>query len=295
MTEHTNRTRVQAGVSAGGQFATEPKTEPGIALTVPPHVERERLLTVRDEAAERAEALTRLPGAGDPAVRHRAELRAVAATVRAAYPAAVSFTIEESDQAGSESGYVGSVLDGDGNDLTGGYGAEYGEDEYGEDITADMLWDVQATFRGQVPCMSFEGSDRMGYTRIVDIDGALDGAAVPDADVAQDAAERGQGLVVHHSAHHGRIKDTPEQQVQAVLGDLAAYAEREGLDLQRLLDDATKQAQRASGNTVRPSAAEAIERIERERPCLDADTSDAELAQWARRSIIPALESSGHL
>lgn len=42
-------------------------------------------------------------------------------------------------------------------------------------------------------------------------------------------------------------------------------------------------------------AAAAALRIERERPCLDADTTDDELARWARVTVIPALEEAGLL
>ena len=43
------------------------------------------------------------------------------------------------------------------------------------------------------------------------------------------------------------------------------------------------------------SADELLRLIEAGRPCLDADTADADLAQWARVTIIPALEKAGLL
>jgi hypothetical protein len=39
----------------------------------------------------------------------------------------------------------------------------------------------------------------------------------------------------------------------------------------------------------------ALLRIERGRPCLDADTTDANLAEWCRTVIIPTLEELGLL
>lgn len=38
-----------------------------------------------------------------------------------------------------------------------------------------------------------------------------------------------------------------------------------------------------------------LARIASARPCLDAETTDADLAQWARTTIIPTLEEEGVL
>lgn len=38
-----------------------------------------------------------------------------------------------------------------------------------------------------------------------------------------------------------------------------------------------------------PFAEQILRDIEAARPCLDADTTDAELAAWCRETIIPAL------
>lgn len=40
---------------------------------------------------------------------------------------------------------------------------------------------------------------------------------------------------------------------------------------------------------------EALTKIESGRPCLDADTTDADLAEWARSVIIPTLDEMGML
>lgn len=39
----------------------------------------------------------------------------------------------------------------------------------------------------------------------------------------------------------------------------------------------------------------ALRRIEASRPCLDAETTDADLADWCRRVILPELEKAGLL
>lgn len=43
------------------------------------------------------------------------------------------------------------------------------------------------------------------------------------------------------------------------------------------------------------SDADALARIASDRPCLDADTTDAELVEWVRAVILPTLESKGLL
>lgn len=54
-------------------------------------------------------------------------------------------------------------------------------------------------------------------------------------------------------------------------------------------DNMTKQTGRDSRDT------HAMDWIEMGRPCLDRDTTDAELARWAREFVIPALEDTGRL
>lgn len=39
----------------------------------------------------------------------------------------------------------------------------------------------------------------------------------------------------------------------------------------------------------------ALRQIATARPCLDAETTDADLAEWARVTIIPTLEEMGLL
>ncbi|WP_156251047.1 hypothetical protein [Pseudactinotalea terrae] len=235
MTDTTNRTRVQAGVSAGGQFATEPKTEPDIALPAPRAVDREQVLAVRDDSFARAELLQKLPSGGEPALRHRTQLRTVAATVRAAYPSAVSFDIEESDQYGSTSGYVSAIRDPEGRDLMDGYGAEYGEDEYGEDTVDSMLYDVQETYPELgLPGVTFEGSYERGYVRTVNIDAAL----VPEPEPPTGAdPSRAKALIEQYRAHHDHPDASLAQSARAALADLLAWANGEGVHVRDLLED----------------------------------------------------------
>jgi len=234
MTETTNRARVQAGVSAGGQFATEPKTEPGIALTAPPPADREQLLALRDAAVERAEALACLPGGGDTYLRQRAQLRAVAATVRAAYPGAVAFDITEDDH-GWKSGYINTIRDAEGNDLTNGLDAEYADDEHGEDRVFEMLYDVQETYAELgLPGVTFEGSDARGYVRTVNIDGALTPEPAPRA--GADPSRAGS-LIKQYQAYHDQPGGPLAQSARAALVDLLAYAKAEGIDVSDLLED----------------------------------------------------------
>lgn len=230
MTDTTNRTRVQAGVSAGGRFAAEPKTETGVALSEVHESERDRLLAIRDEAVARAEALDRLPGGGDPVLRHRAQLRAVAATIKAAYPDAASFLVVENDTWESKSGWVARIYDDLETELVGDSDLpDFGDDEYGEDITNSMLGDIQETRpEMDLPGLEIDGSEQRGCEYIIHIDAAMqpEPQRAPGAD-----AGRAQGLIDHYRAHHDAPDTSVEDSTRAALADMVAFAEREGIDV----------------------------------------------------------------
>jgi hypothetical protein len=56
----------------------------------------------------------------------------------------------------------------------------------------------------------------------------------------------------------------------------------------------TPEAAASLATSTHPDTA-ALDKIERERPTLDADTTDADLAEWVRRTILPVLAQTGRL
>lgn len=239
MTDTAGRNRVPQGVTTGGQFATEPKAETSITLDPGIAQDRDSLLALRDTAVLRAEALAALPGGGNPGLRHRAQLCAVAATVRAAYPNATAFDIEESDQPGSFAGYVCAVRDADGNDLTGSYYVDFGEDVYAEDITYDMLYDIQETYaEDNLPGVTFEGYYESGYMRTVDIDTAIAAGQTAEQDTQAKTADarRAEGILMQYRAHHDQADAPLAQTARAALADMLAFAKAENIDVKDLLE-----------------------------------------------------------
>lgn len=226
-TDVQTRSRTATGTPAGGQFATEARTEPTLTLAPGTSGRSQELRDTMREAARDVEARGR-GGLGDPdsAETVRLRLRGIAAGVRAHYPDAASIGFECSDQPGCDDDYrVVSVLDANGEDLTGGTYFDLGEDD---DTIDDLGYDMPGNDLRAHSATS-DINDRQGTFKL-DIDGALAAPAPEPASREPDAGRATDFLAAYAGRHAGHDQASA---ARALAADLEAWAQANDVQLAR--------------------------------------------------------------
>ncbi|WP_251153606.1 hypothetical protein [Cellulosimicrobium sp. Marseille-Q4280] len=217
------RSRVPAGVTTGGQFATEARSESDVDLAPAPAPERDdsALPGLLDAAEKRLDALY-AQGLGD---RHGyLRLAATAACVRLADPEAIGFELDGWDDA--DAMYVSRVI-------------WAGEDE-GEEVGdhfdfEDADLDRRASGVAVSSSMDKDLLDDSGDNRFM-IDEVISGLEEPEP--AQPGAA-GAEAVERFRAEHLPLGTSDADAVRALIADLDAWAKANDVDLARQFSDAT--------------------------------------------------------
>ncbi|WP_251153642.1 hypothetical protein [Cellulosimicrobium sp. Marseille-Q4280] len=225
---NTNTSRVPAGVSTGGQFATSSHGEAtGVQLhsNVEREILRERLNAVLDRTSMQGTAGV------DPGPDEAAALRAVgvAAAVRMHYPNAASVEIEEMYDPGSTAMSIQTVLDADGDDVSEGW-AELGDED---DAVSQLLVDALDSIPyGSVNGLEIIGRAKHGHKARIHIDAVLDGA-LPEKKPAP--GEVGAQTIAAFRARHGDTDADEVGSARDLLTELHHWARAGGHDLQALV------------------------------------------------------------
>lgn len=225
----TNISRVPAGVSTGGQFATSAHGE---AIGVQLHSSMEAAI-LRERLDAIAARVQQQGSAGvDPGPVEAAALRAtgVAAAVRLALPNAASIEIEEMYDPGSTMMSIEKIRDADGNEI--GDASELGELE---DEVADLLIDALDSIPysdGVVNGLEITGSAKRGHKATIHIDQVLDGA-LPETEPVP--GEAGRKAIEDFRARSGDTDADEVGSARDLLTELHHWARANGHDLQALV------------------------------------------------------------
>lgn len=228
---NTNPSRVPAGVTTGGQFATSAHGEAtGVAL----HSSMEAVI-LRERLDSILTRVQRQESAGiDPGPEEAAALRAagVAAAVRLAFPNAASVDIEEMYDPGSTMMSVQAIRDADGKDITDPYALDLGEVE--DDVSELLINGLDSIpYAGDsVNGLQITGNAKQGHKATIHIDQVLDGA-LPETEPVP--GEAGRKAIEDFRARSGDADADELGSARDLLTELHHWARRGGHDLQALV------------------------------------------------------------